>query len=170
MRILLVEDNQHMRAIVGTILAGAGLRELREAADAQTALRTLRDTPIDIALVDFQLAGMDGVEFTRLVRTAPNSPNTFLPIIMITGHSERSRVMEARDAGVTEFVAKPLTARALLSRIEAVIFRPRPFIRASGYFGPERRRREDPAFKGPFRRSTDNDLVITPVRPAGRTG
>ena len=111
LRILLVEDNQHMRSIVGTILAGAGLRELREAADAQTALRTLRDTPIDIALVDFQLAGMDGVEFTRLVRTAPNSPNTFLPIIMITGHSERSRVMEARDAGVTEFVAKPLTVR-----------------------------------------------------------
>lgn len=157
-----------MRAIVSTILTGAGLKELREAADGPSALRMLRDSPIDIALVDFQLSGMDGVEFTRLVRTASTSPNTFLPIIMITGHSERSRVMEARDAGVTEFVAKPLTARALLSRIEAVIFRPRAFIRCNGFFGPDRRRKEDQTYAGPFRRSTDNDLVISPVRPVSQ--
>jgi DNA-binding response OmpR family regulator len=80
-----------------------------------------------------------------------------LPIIMMTGHSEKSRVVEARDAGVTEFVAKPLTAKAVLERIQAVIYRPRPFVRTATYFGPGRRRRDDPTFAGPWRRSTDAD-------------
>ena len=74
---------------------------------------------------------------------------------MMTGHSERSRVVEARDAGVTEFVAKPLTAKSVLERMQAVIFHPRPFVRTATYFGPDRRRRDDPTFVGPWRRSTD---------------
>jgi DNA-binding response OmpR family regulator len=162
-RVLLLEDNQHMRTIVSAILAGAGVREIRECSDAKAALRLIREHPIDIAMVDFQLAGMDGVEFIREVRNNPTSPNPYLPIIMITGHSERKRVMEARDAGVTEFVVKPLTARALLARIEAVIFRPRPFIRCANFFGPDRRRKEDPKFNGPWRRAGDNDFEITPA-------
>ena len=155
LRILVLEDNQHMRAIISTILASVDIRDVRECPDSLSAFRTIREQPVDIALADFHLSGMDGVEFTRQVRRSPVSPDPFLPIIMITGHSERTRVEEARDAGVTEFVAKPLTARALLARIEAVIFRPRPFIRSRTYFGPDRRRREDPGYAGPMRRSTD---------------
>ena len=74
---------------------------------------------------------------------------------MMTGHSARSRVYEARDAGVTEFVVKPVNARTLLDRIMAVIYRPRPFVRTKSYFGPDRRRRADPNFSGPFRRIAD---------------
>ena len=171
---LVLEDNQHMRAIIMTILGGVGIKNVRESPDSLSAIRIMREHPVDIALVDFQLKGMDGVEFTRQVRRSPISPDPFLPIIMITGHSERARVEEARDAGVTEFVAKPLTARALLARIEAVIFRPRPFIRCTTFFGPDRRRRNDPEYQGPMRRSTDrraqaeldDDFILTPVSPA----
>jgi DNA-binding response OmpR family regulator len=74
----------------------------------------------------------------------------------MTGHSEKSRVVEARDAGVTEFVAKPLTARSVLERLQAVIYRPRPFVRSAGYFGPDRRRRDEIAYNGPWRRAADN--------------
>jgi CheY-like chemotaxis protein len=171
---LVLEDNQHMRAIIMTILGGVGIKNVRESPDSLSAIRIMREHPVDIALVDFQLSGMDGVEFTRQVRRSPVSPDPFLPVIMITGHSERARVEEARDAGVTEFVAKPLTARALLARIEAVIFRPRPFIRCTTFFGPDRRRRNDPEYQGPMRRSTDrraqaeldDDFILTPVAPA----
>ncbi len=99
------------------------------------------------------MSPVDGVEFTRLVRQAADSPNPFLPIIMLTGHAEKSRVMEARDAGVTEFVVKPVTARAVLDRLNAVIFHARPFVRTSEYFGPCRRRRDDPNHAGPWRRA-----------------
>jgi CheY-like chemotaxis protein len=155
LRVLLVDDNQHMRAIVTTVLAGVGVRHVRETRDGAEALGVLREWPADLAIVDFQMYPLDGVEFTRMVRNAPDSKNPYLPIIMMTGHSERSRVMDARDAGVTEFVVKPLTAKAVLDRIQAVIYHPRPFVRTTTYFGPDRRRREDPFYSGPKRRVTD---------------
>ena len=76
----------------------------------------------------------------------------------MTGHSEKSRVTEARDAGVTEFVAKPVKAQTLLTRIEAVILRPRPFVRSPSYFGPDRRRTGTKDYAGPFRRADDGVL------------
>jgi CheY-like chemotaxis protein len=153
--ILLVDDNPYMRRIVVAVLRGAGINNIREVGDGSEALTQLRHRPADIAIVDFNMFPLDGVQFTKLLRNSPDSPNPFLPIIMMTGHSERSRVMEARDAGVTEFVVKPVTAKALLSRLNAVIFYPRPFIRTESYFGPDRRRQPDPAYAGPMRRSTD---------------
>jgi CheY-like chemotaxis protein len=156
LRVLLVDDNQHMRAIVTTVLTGVGVRNVRESRDGAEALEVLRDWPADVVIVDFQMFPIDGVEFTRMVRNAPDSKNPYLPIIMMTGHSEKSRVMEARDAGVTEFVAKPLTAKSVLERLQAVIYRPRPFIRSGNYFGPDRRRRDDPGYNGPWLRAADN--------------
>ncbi len=155
LQVLLVDDNQHMRAITSAILQSAGIRRIREVADGGAALDAMRDQAIDLAIVDFNMFPLDGVEFTRLVRNSPDSANLYLPIIMMTGHSEKSRVTEARDAGVTEFVVKPITAKAILERINAVIFRPRPFVKSEGYFGPDRRRTEARNYKGPFRRATD---------------
>lgn len=157
MRVLLVDDNQHMRSIVAAVLAGVGVQQVRECWDGAEALDALRQWPADVAIVDFQMTPIDGVEFTRLVRNAGDSPNPFLPIIMLTGHAERSRVEEARDAGVTEFVVKPVTARAVLDRLNAVILRPRPFVRTADYFGPDRRRRQDPNWVGPWRRKDDGE-------------
>lgn len=147
-----------MRSIVTAILKGSGIRDIREARDGAEAFDVLRQYPADIALVDFNMYPIDGVEFTRMLRNAGDSSNPYLPVVMITGHSERSRVVEARDAGVNEFVVKPLTARALLSRLDAVVMRPRPFIRCSNYFGPDRRRKSDTSYNGPFRRTTDGRI------------
>jgi len=152
---MLVDDNRHMRAIIMTLLDVVGVTQIREVADGGQAMEMLRDWPADLAIVDFQMQPVDGVEFTRMVRTSPNSRNPYLPIIMITGHSQRSRVEEARDAGVTEFLVKPVTAGSLLNRLQAVIYKPRPFVRTATYFGPDRRRRDDPNYAGPKRRATD---------------
>lgn len=155
LNVLLVDDNQNMRAIAAAVLHSADIRNVYEAAEGATAFDLLRRHAIDLAIVDFNMFPLDGVEFTRLVRTSPDSPNTFLPIIMMTGHSERSRVYEARDAGVTEFIVKPITAKAVLDRINAVIMRPRAFIKTDDYNGPCRRRRQAPDYAGPFRRSSE---------------
>lgn len=155
LNVLLVDDNQHMRTIASAVLQSAGIRNVREAADGTAAMALLRQHPIDLAIVDFNMFPMDGRAFTRLVRTSPDSPNVYLPIIMMTGHSERSRVTDARDAGVTEFVVKPITAKAILDRINAVVFKPRPFVKTDTYFGPCRRRHDAFGYAGPFRRATD---------------
>jgi len=161
LNILLVDDNQHMRAITSAILQSAGIRNIREVSDGAMALEAVRDHPVDLAIVDFNMFPLDGVEFTRLVRNSPDSANPYLPIIMMTGHSEKARVYEARDAGVTEFVVKPITAKAVFDRIQAVILRPRAFVKTEDYFGPDRRRTISATYKGPRRRSTDQpeDIV-----------
>jgi len=155
LQVLLVDDNQHMRAITSAVLQSAGVRKVREAADGAAGLEILREQSIDLAIVDFNMFPLDGVEFTRLVRTSPDTANPYLPVIMMTGHSEKSRVYQARDAGVTEFVVKPITAKAILDRIQAVIFHPRPFVKTDGYFGPDRRRTAASNYRGPMRRASD---------------
>ena len=95
---------------------------------------------------------MDGVEFTRNVRTGASSRNVYLPITMMTSHSALCRIVEARDAGVTEFIAKPINAQTLCARISSVIGRPRPFVRSAAFFGPCRRRRTDAGYAGEERR------------------
>lgn len=156
--VLLVDDNPNMRAIVAAMLKSVGVGRLSEAEDGVVALELLRREAIDIAIVDFRMKPMDGAAFTRAVRSEGDSANPYLPVIMMTGHSEKSRVTEARDAGVTEFVAKPVKAQTLLTRIEAVILRPRPFVRSSDYFGPDRRRTGTKDYAGPFRRADDGVL------------
>jgi DNA-binding NtrC family response regulator len=79
---------------------------------------------------------------------------------MITGHTEMDRVTAARDAGVTEFLAKPISAKGLYQRIVSVVANPRPFIKTNNYFGPDRRRNNSSNYTGPERRSGSKAAVI----------
>ncbi len=119
----------------------------------------IRDHPIDIVMTDLAMQPLDGIDFVRLLRNSPDSPNPMLPVIMITGHSTQARVFEARDAGVNEFLSKPVTARGVIERIAQVVENSRPFVRTPDYFGPDRRRRNDPHWHGPFRRA--HEIAVT---------
>ena len=156
LKILIVEDNHHMRALLRGLLASVGVREISEANSGVTALEALREKKCDLILSDLAMKPMDGLEFSRNVRTAAGSPNPFVPIIMITGHTERHHVEEARDAGNTEFLAKPITAHSLFSRIAEIVERPRAFVRTGAYFGPDRRRKPTENYAGPGRRHDDH--------------
>ena len=155
LKILLVDDNQHMRMLLTEILRALGVRQIFEALDGAEALQLMRDTEMDLVMTDLTMGPLDGIDFVNLLRNSPDSPGPFTPVIMITGHSTMRRVAEARDAGVNEFLAKPVTARGVIHRINLLIEHPRPFIRNADYFGPDRRRRQDPAFTGPYRRQGD---------------
>ncbi|HTI67220.1 MAG TPA: response regulator [Caulobacteraceae bacterium] len=148
---LVVDDNANMVQIVKTILKNFGVIHVYEAKDVAEAFGLVRQFAIDIVLLDYNLGFMDGIEFVKLMRTATDSPNPYLPVIMLTAYTEQHRVTAARDAGVTEFCAKPVTAIEIYRKIAEVIERPRSFVRTATYFGPERRR-HDIEFKGPERR------------------
>ncbi len=97
---------------------------------------------------------LTGIELTKRIRTSPDSTNVFVPIIMITAFREREHVFKARDAGVTEYVVKPVSPKSLFSRIDAVIERPRQFVRVGEFFGPDRRR-QNKGYSGDERRGQD---------------
>jgi CheY-like chemotaxis protein len=155
LKILLVDDNHHMRLLLTEILRAIGVKEVFEAPNGAEALRILGKSPIDIVMTDLAMQPLDGIDFVRRLRNAANSPNPMVPVIMITGHSTLRRVAEARDVGVTEFLSKPVTARGVIERITRVVERPRPFVKTQSYFGPDRRRRDDPNYPGPYRRLAD---------------
>ncbi len=152
LRVLIVEDNNHMAHILRTMLNGFGIRHIEDARNGADALELLRSVSYDFILLDYSMPMLDGIEFTRLLRTGSDHSRHMIPIIMVTGYTERSRVIEARDAGVTEICVKPVTARDLWARIAQVINSPRPFIRSKIYTGPDRRRRTDLQFAGEDRR------------------
>jgi len=155
LKALIVEDNTHMRSLLRALLNSVGIKDISEAIHGQAAMEALRERKIDLVLTDLAMATMDGLELTRHVRNDENSPNPFVPIIMITGHTEKYRVEAARDAGVTEFLAKPITAHNLFARITEILERPRAFVRCNSYFGPDRRRHETENYMGPWRRAEE---------------
>jgi FixJ family two-component response regulator len=79
--------------------------------------------------------------FLDRVRKSPDSRNPYVPVIVVTAYSEYAYVIQARDRGMTDFLAKPLTAKMIYERIRSVIDNARPFVQADSFFGPDRRRR-----------------------------
>ena len=167
--VVIADDNLNMMAMVRGILKAFGVLNIHSFPDGKTAYEALSSAEADLAVIDWMMQPLDGIEFTEMVRLHTESPNPFLPIIMLTGYTDRLRVFRARDAGVTEFMAKPISPKSLYARISAVIDRPRPFVRAETYFGPDRRRRVID-FQGADRRETEPRLVEGDAAYAGHTG
>jgi CheY-like chemotaxis protein len=157
LKALVVEDNPHMRVLLRSLLNAIGVKQVFEAEDGGEAFKQLCEHKPDFVLTDLSMKPVDGIEFTKTVRASEEAPNPYVPIIMVTGHTERHRIEMARDAGVTEIIAKPITPQGLYSRVAEIVERPRAFVRAEEFFGPDRRRRSKREFSGPWRRFDDFD-------------
>lgn len=161
---LIVDDNKHMCTLVKTILSAFGVRNVVEAVDGADAFKVLKHFPADIIICDWVMQPLDGLDFVRLVRTGKDSPNPYVPVIMLTGHTEMHRVMEARDAGASEFLAKPVSPKKIYARIRSIIESQRAYIKTKSYFGPDRRRQSLASYKGSQRRKKDIEgIAVQPI-------
>ncbi len=140
--VLVVDDNHLIRELVRAVLLRLGFGTIHSAESGKRAIEVLRMEEIDFVISDWRMPEMDGIDLVRHVRTSEKSANPVVPIIMLSGAAEAHEVMEARDAGVTEFLVKPFTIKELCTRIDEVIERPREFVLAGSYQGPSRRRRQ----------------------------
>jgi len=150
LNILILEKQSLMQSLMKQVFRTFRVSKLNITDDPHEAYQSLLHAPADIILCDWS-HDLDGLEFLRLVRNDDNSPNPFVPVVMVTAHSERHHVMKARDAGMTEFLAKPVSANTIYGRLCAVIDSTRAFVRTHSFFGPDRRRRSVP-FDGGDRR------------------
>jgi DNA-binding response OmpR family regulator len=161
---LIVDDNKHMCLLVKSILNAFGVRNVVEASDGADAFKALKHFPADIIICDWVMQPLDGLDFVRLVRTGKDSPNPYVPVIMLTGHTEMHRVMEAREAGANEFLAKPISPMKLYARITSIIERQRNFVKTKTYFGPDRRRQKLASYKGEERRKAKAETIaVAPI-------
>ena len=152
--VLVVDDSQYMRKIVRNLLLNVGVKEVFEASDGVAGLEAIRTIEPDIVVLDWGLPLLNGAELVRIVRSPDVFPVPHVPIIMLSSHADRSRVIEASQIGVNEYLVKPVSAKSLLDRIVSILANPRPIVRVGGYYGPEPRRQ----FTDPIRKP-----VITPA-------
>jgi CheY-like chemotaxis protein len=153
-RVLIVDQNVHIRQLMWTILQNIGAGTIDMSSDAVSGFDKYCANQYDVVFTDSELAPLSGLEFVDLIRSSPKSPNPYVPIIMVSAHSDEDHVRLARDHGVTEFLAKPFTVGIVLKRLEAVIENPRPFVRTASFFGPDRRRKSSLDYSGPERRKS----------------
>jgi len=153
--VLMVDDNRQMRFMIRSLLRASGIYQMSEADTAAEALDIMRERAVDLVLLDWKMEPIDGLAFARMLRISERSPNPYVPILMLTAHTEASRVAAARDAGVSGFVKKPISARLLFERISFALTDTRMFVRSGDFFGPDRRKSAAPGYSGPFRRAAD---------------
>lgn len=157
--VLLVDDSLYMRRIIRILLNSFGVRNIEEAEDGAIALELFELCQPDLVITDWMMPVFDGLELTRAIRNLDTSSSPYTAIIMMSGFCERSKVIKARDAGVTEFLAKPMSAQHLYERIENCIANPRQFVRTKSFFGPDRRRFSFPGFTGELQRQSDHEAA-----------
>lgn len=134
--VLLVEDNQPMLDLTKSILLTFGVGRVVTTRNGDAGFKEFCSYNPDLVIADWMMNPVDGISLTKMIRTDKRSPNQFCPVILMTGFGERHRVIQARDAGVTEFLVKPFNARDLYRRIAQVIERPRQFVKAPDFFWP----------------------------------
>lgn len=161
LRIMVVEPSAQLREIVRDILRrGIGVGEVIEAKNGEEAITMMRDFPCDMIIADTGMAPVGGIELTRYIRKGSDRIDPFLPVIVVSGFPELAEIIAARDAGANEYLAKPLSAKIVELRLNAVLSRPRPFIRSDNFFGPDRRRHEVDDSTLEERRTHEPEVVI----------
>jgi len=138
--VLIIEDNPYMRKVIRNLLMTIGIKRITEAADGIEGLEAIRTAGPDVVLLDWEMPLLGGAELVRIVRSPGVFPTPDLPIIVLSAHAERRRVVEAMRLGVNEYLIKPISVQTLQARLAAVTANPRPIVQRDGYYGPEPRR------------------------------
>ncbi len=159
---LIVEDDRHMRKLIRNVVLSLGVKDVVEAGDGAAALEELKTSRADLVLCDMRMEPMGGLEFVKRLRSDPENPYRLVPVIMITAYAELETVANARDAGVSEFMAKPISADALDKRIQRVLKDTRHFVEAPDFVGPDRRHTHRDKFGGENRRETPPTFLEIP--------
>jgi CheY-like chemotaxis protein len=137
--VLVVDDNQYMRKMLRGLLIAIGVKVLYEAEEGISGLELVRTLSPDVVILDWEMPLLNGAEFLRIVRSPDVFPTPNLPIIMLSGHCERWRVVEAARLGVNEFLCKPVSHQALYQRLLAIVATPRASVQIGSYYGPQPR-------------------------------
>lgn len=149
---LIIEDNALMRRLLVAMLEAFGAGMIHQAQDGQSGLDLFQSEKPDLVLLDWEMPGIDGLGVAKRLRDRSWSHNAFVPILMVTAYSEKGRVVAARDAGVGDYLTKPVNPKNLYEKIVGMVIDQRPFIATKDYFGPDRRRPNPPTYFGAERR------------------
>lgn len=163
--IVIVDDSPRFRRFVAGMLNEFGFQDIHEFSGTDQAFEFLTDHHVDLVMSDLGMEPMDGFAFADRIRHGGAVINRMVPILLMTGHASRQNVQKAVMAGIDEIAVKPMSSNYLAERLLTVFGRPRVYVKTgSGYFGPDRRRRNDPTYRGPERRSGQPAEIVSEER------
>lgn len=150
-RVLLVGGRKHAMATLKSVLDIAGVTNVVQIDDARRALDILCSEHFDAVYCHEAAQRLGGQTFPRAVRANAKALNPLIPVFELHDAARRGDVERARDLGVTDILISPISPKTVFAKLEAALERPRPFISAPNFFGPDRRTRRD-QFGGKERR------------------
>jgi len=125
-RVLIAEDNPHVRKLIRNLLVNAGIKKTDEVTDGLAAFEAIKSLEPDIMIVEWELPLLSGPDLVRIVRTPGMLANPALPVIMLGASAERWRIAEAKRLGVNAYLTMPISAKTLLDRIVTMLAKSRP--------------------------------------------
>lgn len=161
-QIVLIDDNRNFSSLMRSVLSEFGYRDIVDFENPKLAMDFMKTTFVDVLFLDLVMPGASGFQIANKLRHDPSIMNRMMPIIMVTGHADLNNIRKAINYGIDEVLVKPISPRALYQRLTGVLDNPRTYIKTkSGYYGPDRRRRNDPNFRGPDRRQVEEFEICT---------
>lgn len=119
MPVLIVDDYATMLRIVRNLLKQIGFQNIDEAVDGGSALQMMKLKKYGLVISDWNMEPVTGIEFLRNVRSDPELKAT--PFIMVTAESKSENVIEAKKAGVSNYIVKPFSSEVLKGKISSVL-------------------------------------------------
>jgi CheY-like chemotaxis protein len=163
--ILVLDGDIMSMSITTQILSGFGAKNIHRCESDDDARRVAEVQDFDLVVIDTSAIGLAGHEFVKWLRRDGLGSNRFAPVLVVTGHTQLSRVQAARDSGANFVLAKPLTPASLLQRIQWLARDRRTFVDCPAYAGPERRFKFDgPPPGSPGRRAEDQSSLVGSAR------
>ena len=159
LNVLLIEDDRHMRVMIRNVLMALGVKDVAEASDGGAAIEEIKAFRPNLIICDMKMTPVGGLKFVRALRATRNTPFRLVPVIMVTAYADLESVADARDVGVTEFMAKPISAADLEKRIQRVFNDVRRFVESPEFAGPDRRRGKKAAPGDQERRETEPTYI-----------
>lgn len=153
-RVLVLDPAPASARLAGELMKSMGAREIVLATRTDRGFASVIEFEPQLILIELTGPAFDGLEFTRRLRHSGVAARQ-VPVIMITAEATAGSIVAARNAGVHEFLRKPYTVGDLFRRVENVTLKPRPWIEAQSYVGPDRRRFNSGEFVGQKKRRTD---------------
>jgi CheY-like chemotaxis protein len=155
---LVIDSNGFTRTLIGDILRSLDVGFVGSARTEDEANTYLLTQTVDLIVISWEEGdALDGLGFCRRLRRRTNDRLRRLPVLFVTSNLTRQLVIDGRDAGVDEFLGKPISPTATRQRLEMVVETPRPFVTSPVYIGPCRRRKNPADYHGELRRSGDHE-------------
>lgn len=158
-KILIASNSKYFINMIKQTLNSGGFKHIFEAETFKQLSSCLINNIPDILIISWNFKPMNGIDACKFLRSSPKSPARYLPIIMANEFSDKKQIKIAVDAGINELLVIPFSTKNVLNKIQNILKNPRNFIEVSNYFGPDRRRKNDPNYKGIERRKKNKSLT-----------